>query len=177
MDVKRATTAAAVSAAMALASPSPARAQEAVTCLPDQAVAVLDQYCDALITPGGSSQAIGSKGGGKSLSEVLPAADVRRVRGAGRAGKALLALTVASTVSLREGAPAAPRVRRQRAAARRAVAPERLKPPATDVASITSGVVAVSGDVLGGTFRWGLVICTLGLSGMAWLRFRTRLKL
>ena len=166
----------ALSVVIAVAGPRAARAQEPVLCLPNQSVAVLDQYCDALITPGGSSQPIGSKGGGKPLSKVLPAKEVRELRKAGRAGQALLALTVTATAPSAPGAPT-PRVRRRMAAARRAVQPEKLKPPATDVVSITSGVVSVSGDVLGGAFRWGLVICTLGLAGMTWLRFRTHLKL
>jgi hypothetical protein len=63
------------------------------------------------------------------------------------------------------------------AEARRAVEPQKLKPPASDVVSISTGVVSVSGDVLSGAFRWGLVICTLGLAGMTWLRFRARIKL
>jgi hypothetical protein len=167
----------ALSVVIAVAAPPAARAQEPVLCLPNQSVAVLDQYCDALITPGGSSAPIGSRGGGKPLSTVLPAKEVSELRKAGRAGQALLTLTVTPTAPAAPGAPTTARVRRRMAAARRAVQPEQLKPPATDVVSITSGVVSVGGDVLGGAFRWGLVICTLGLAGMTWLRFRTRLKL
>ena len=166
----------ALSLVIAVGAPQAARAQEPVLCLPNQSVAVLDQYCDALITPGGSSQPIGLKGGGKPLSTVLPPKEVRELRAAGRAGQALLTLTVTSTAAAAPGAPTQ-RVRRRMAAARPAVQPDKLKPPATDVVSIASGVVSVGGDVLGGAFRWGLVICTLGLAGMTWLRFRTRLKL
>jgi hypothetical protein len=30
---------------------------------------------------------------------------------------------------------------------------------------------------LPGVFQWALLLCTVGFAGMAWLRFRTRLKL
>lgn len=170
-------TAAGLVAAVVLAAPAAAIAQEPAICLPSQSVAVLDQYCDALITPGGSSQPIGSRAPGKPLSKVLPASEVRALRESGRAGKALLTLSVATAMVSGTAAVPAPRARRRTAAARRAAAPEKLKPPSGDVASVTASVVAVSGDVLGGAFRWGLVICTLGLAGMTWLRVRTRLKL
>ena len=169
-------TVAALSVAVAVAAPPAARAQETAQCLPNQSVAVLDQYCDALVTPGGSSQPIGSKGRGRPLSEALPWQEVKQLRESGRAGKALLTLTVSSTMVAKPG-PAPPRVRRRMAEAGQAVRPQKLKPPAADVVSISSGVVSVGDDVIGGAFRWGLVICTLGLAGMTWLRFRTRLKL
>jgi hypothetical protein len=167
----------AVSAALVLGVPAAAGAQErAGQCLPNQSVAVLDQYCDALVAPSGSSEPIGSDAHGKPLSKVLPAREVEQLHDAGRAGKALLTLAVSTTVIPGSGAPSA-RVRRKMAEARRAVEPQKLKPPASDVVSISTGVVSVSGDVLSGAFRWGLVICTLGLAGMTWLRFRARIKL
>jgi hypothetical protein len=177
VDAKRLMTVGGLVASVALATPAAAAAQEPTSCLPNQSVAVLDQYCDALITPGGSSQPIGSRAPGKPLSKVLPAGEVRALRESGRAGKALLTLTAATTMVGGPNAVTAPTERRRRSAARPAVVPEKLKPPTGDVASITSGVVAVSPDVLSGAFRWGLVICTLGLAGMTWLRLRARLKL
>jgi hypothetical protein len=167
----------AVSAALVLGVPAAAGAQQpSGQCLTNQSVAVLDQYCDALVAPGGSSEPIGSNAHGEPLSKVLPAKEVQQLHDAGRAGKALLTLTVSTTVVPGSGAPSAP-VRHKMAEARRAVEPEKLKPPAADVVSISSGVVSVGADVLGGAFRWGLVICTLGLAGMTWLRFRARIKL
>jgi hypothetical protein len=177
VDAKRLMTTAGLAAAVALGAPATAAAQGPVLCLPSQSVAVLDQYCDALVTPGGSSQPIGTKAPGKPLSKVLPAREVRALRESGRAGKALLTLSSATVMAAGPGAVPLPRIRRQVSAARPAVTAEKLKPPSGDVASISSGVVAVSGDVLGGTFRWGLVICTLGLGGMTWVRVRTRMKL
>jgi hypothetical protein len=38
-------------------------------------------------------------------------------------------------------------------------------------------VATAGGSVVGDTFRWGLVICTLGLAGMSWFRFRAGLRL
>ena len=42
---------------------------------------------------------------------------------------------------------------------------------------VASGLASAAPDVVDGAFRWGLVICSLALSGLAWLRFRTRLRL
>jgi hypothetical protein len=177
VDTKRLMTASGLVAAIVLGAPPAAFAQGPAICLPNQSVAVLDQYCDALTDPSGSSQPIGSKAPGKPLSKVLPAREVRELRASGRAGKALLTLTVSTPMTSAPGSVATSPSRPQLAEARRAAVPEKLKPPSGSVASITSGVVAVSRDVLGGAFRWGLVICTLGLAGMTWLRLRTRLKL
>jgi hypothetical protein len=169
-------TAAALSAVLLAIAPAAAGAQSPELCVPNQSVAVLDQYCDALVTPGGSSEPIGSKAHGRPLSKVLPAREVKKLEEAGRAGMALLTLRVSPAAA---GVPdaASTRVRRRLAAARGAVQPQTLEPSAADVVGISSGVVAGTGDVLGGAFRWGLVICTLGLAGMTWLRFRARISL
>ena len=177
MNVVRVTrTAAALSAVLFVTAPAAAGAQSPELCLPNQSVAVLDQYCDALLTPGGSSEPIGSKAKGRPLSKALPADEVKALKESGRAGMALLTLRVPPPVPAAPGAPPGS-AQRRRAEARPAVQPQKLKPPPGDVVSVSTGVVAVTGDVLGGAFRWGLVICTLGLAGMTWLRFRTRIRL
>jgi hypothetical protein len=42
---------------------------------------------------------------------------------------------------------------------------------------VVSGVAAVGEGTFAGVFQWALLLCTVGFAGMAWLRFRTRLKL
>jgi hypothetical protein len=168
-------TATAVSAVAALAGPSPAAA---APCLPDQTVAVLDQYCESLLTPVGVAAPIDAGPGGvraRPLSVVLPRSEVERLRKAGPAAKALLLLPAVAPLARGPVTPA--ERRRARAGARRVIASGQLDATKDDVRSFATGLASAAADVVGGAFRWGLVICSVGLAGMTWLRFRSRLRL
>jgi hypothetical protein len=175
VDAKRRKRACAVlTAAVALAgTSSPALAQP---CPPEQTVAVLDQYCDVLPTAGGGVEATASDpASGAPLAAVLPRRTVKRLRESGAAATALLALTVPTPVT--QDPAATVRERRTTRAARERVGKGTLDAPRRTVESLATGVATAGGDVVGGTFRWGLVICTLGLAGMTWFRFRAGLRL
>jgi hypothetical protein len=168
-------TATAVSAVVALAGPTPAAA---APCLPDQTVAVLDQYCESLLTPVGVAAPRDAGPGGvraRPLSVALPPSDAAQLRKAGPAAKALLLLP--AVAPLARGPVTAAERRRTRAAARRVIASGELDANKDDVRSFATGLASAAGDVVGGAFRWGLVICSLGLAGMTWFRFRSRLRL
>jgi hypothetical protein len=168
-------TATAVSAVAALAGPSPAAA---APCLPDQTVAVLDQYCESLLTPVGVAAPTDAGPGAvaaRPLSVVLPRTEVERLRKAGPAAKALLLLPAVAPLARGPVTPA--ERRRARAGARRVIASGELDATKDDVRSLATGLASSAADVVGGAFRWGLVICSVGLAGMTWLRFRARLRL
>jgi hypothetical protein len=168
-------TATAVSAVAALAGASPAAA---APCPPDQTVAVLDQYCETLPTPVGMSAPTDAglgEAGARPLSAVLPRSEVERLRKAGPAARALLLLPAVAPLAR---APVTPEERRRaELGARKAIASGDLDATEDDVRSFATGLASSAGDVVGGGFRWGLVICSLGLAGMAWFRFRSRLRL
>jgi hypothetical protein len=171
MRLKRAFAALTAFTAFAVAS-VPAVAQ---TCTPDQSVAVLDQYCDALPTSSGASApGVGQHASGPPLMDVLAPPAVARLRESGSAGKALLLLAAMAPVG--RGPAAAERRSEVRRAAREVVASGDLDAPTGDAESLATGLAKASGNVIGGAFRWGLVISTLGLAGMSWMRFRTRLR-
>jgi hypothetical protein len=52
-----------------------------------------------------------------------------------------------------------------------------LDAPGRTVESVANSLATAGGNVVGGAFRWGLVICTLGMAGMTWFRFRARLRI
>jgi hypothetical protein len=156
---------------------SPALAQ---SCTPEQTVAVLDQYCEVLPTAGGAVQPTAPQpASGSPLAAMLPRRTVRRLRRSGAAATALLEVTVPTLVASNPAATA--RERRTGRMARDRVARGTLDAPKGTVKSLASGVATgvatAGGSVVGDTFRWGLVICTLGLAGMSWFRFRAGLRL
>jgi hypothetical protein len=177
VDATRLMRAAAVFAAFAAfaVSSTPAVAQ---SCLPEEEVAALDQYCDALPTADGEPESMIGSGGTRSeppLRLALPSRHVARLRRSGVAAKALLLLPTPRPVGK---GPAVARERRRTAVeARKVVASGTLKSPVGSVREVVSSLATSSEDVVEGAFRWGLVLCTLGLAGMAWVRFRTRLRL
>ena len=166
-------TATAVSAVAALAGASPAAA---APCLPDQTVAVLDQYCETpLNLIGVPAPSDAGPGKARALSVALPPVEAERLRKAGPAGRALLLLPVVAPLP---GPGAPPAARRQAALrAHEVIASGQLDNHESKAERFANGLAAAAGDVVDGAFRWGLVICSFGLAGMAWLRFRTRLKL
>jgi hypothetical protein len=173
--LRTATAVSAVSAVAALAGPSPAAA---AACQPDQTVAVLDQYCESLLTPGGvASPTDAGPGAGRArpLSVVLPRTELEQLREAGPAAKALLLLP--AVAPLGRGPVARAERRRARVGARRIIASGVLDATEGEVRRFATGLASAAGDVVGGAFRWGLVICSVGLAGMTWLRFRSRLRL
>jgi hypothetical protein len=176
VDGKRLLKAAtAVSAVAALAGPAPA---VAAPCQPDQTVAALDQYCESLLTPVGvaaPADAGPDAVRARPLSSVLPRTEVERLRAAGPAAKALLLLPAVAPLARGPATPA--ERRRARVSARRVIASGELDAAEGDVRSFTTGLTSAAGDVVGGAFRWGLVICSLGLTGLTWIRFRSRLRL
>ncbi|MEA2134466.1 MAG: hypothetical protein QOC68_2375 [Solirubrobacteraceae bacterium] len=176
MDGKRLLkVATAVSAVAALAGPSTA---VAVPCPPDQTVAALDQYCESLLTPVGvaaPAEAGPDAVRARPLSVALPRTEVELLRAAGPAAKALLLLPAVAPLARGQDTPA--ERRRARAGARSVLASGQLDAKEGDVRGFTTGLASAAGDVVGGAFRWGLVICSLGLTGMTWFRFRSRLRL
>jgi hypothetical protein len=148
----------------------------AQACTPTQTVAVLDQYCDIVPTAGGAVPPTGSDAPrGPSLGAMLPRQTVTRLRQSGPEAMALLQLTVPMPVAQTPAATA--RELRTSRAARDRVASGKLDAPKRIVESVAGGLTAAGSNVVGGTFRWGLVICTLGLAGMTWFRFRARLRI
>ena len=165
----------AAAAALALAAPGPAAA---AACPPEQTVAALDQYCESLPTPGGVAAPTDEGEGGLPmgrLRSVLPPKQVKQLRKAGPAARALLELPTVAPLARAFMTPA--ERRRVDLGARKVVASGILDRRKGDVNGVASGLASAAPDVVGGAFRWGLVICTLALSGLAWLRFRTRLRL
>ena len=111
----------------------------------------------------------------RPLSVVLPPTAVEQLREAGPAAKALLLLPAVAPLA---GAPVTPAERRRaRVGARRVIASGTLDATEGNARSFATGLASSAGDVVGGAFRWGLVICSLGLAGMSWFRFRSRLRL
>jgi hypothetical protein len=163
----------AVSVVVALAGPSTAAA---ATCMPDQTVAVLDQYCETpLSLIGVPAPSDAKRGAAKSLSVALPPAEASRLRKAGPAAKALLLLPVIAPLP---GAGVPPQERRRTAVkARRVLKSGQLEKRESETRSLAQGVAAAAGEVLDGAFRWGLVICSFGLAAMSWLRLRARHRL
>jgi hypothetical protein len=162
----------AVSAVVALAGPSTAAA---ATCMPDQTVAVLDQYCETpLSLIGIAAPSDAKRRTAKSLSVALPPAAASRLRKAGPAARALLLLPVIAPLP---GAGVPPQERRRTAEkARRVLESGKLEKRQSETRSLAQGVAAAAGEVLDGAFRWGLVICSFGLAAMSWLRLRARLR-
>jgi hypothetical protein len=164
-------TATTVAVAVALTGPSPATA--AVPCPPEQTVAALDQYCEALPGVGGMVAPTASGPGRaamRPLRVVLPPKEVESLRNAGPAAMALLQLPVVAPVTQEDR-------RRADLGAREVVASGALDSPKGDVPGVASGLASAAPDVVSGAFRWALVLSSLGLAAMAWLRFRSRLML
>lgn len=174
MYVKRLPATAAILGAFVSAGlPATASAQ---ACIPQSGVAALDQYCDSLPSSDGAPQPVGSNGATTPLSSALSKGEVAKLRDSGMAGQALL--------SVPSGAPlsnsAAQQVVKSLPATRRAVEKARNEERSAGANSIGTAAVALATeapDVLGGAFRWGLTVSTLGIAAMAWLRFRGRIKL
>jgi hypothetical protein len=150
-------------------------------CQPAPDVAALDQYCDSLPSADGQEKPLAAAGPRQMpLSRALPARTVARLRNSGPEAKALLLLPVVAPV--RRDRQERERIR---ASARKVLRTTRLEAPKVSPEAVVSGtaeaVVAgltgTGGNGPGGAFRWGLLVSTLGFAGMAWLRFRTRLKL
>jgi hypothetical protein len=177
VNAKRLSTAATALAVVALLTAPPARAP-AQACVPGQTVAALDQYCDGLPTSDGTqvpTSNLGSTDSGPKLGAALSRTEVAQLSHAGPAGRALLVLPAVSP--LVRGTSVAKR-RRIAETARKVVRSGALDDSTGDVGRVVAaGLTSAGGAVVGGAFRWGLVACTLGFAGMAWLRFRTRLKL
>jgi hypothetical protein len=174
VDAKRLLrTATAVAAVMALAGASPAAAAE---CLPDQTVAVLDQYCDTPVNMlGVPASSDAGADAPRPLSVTLPPAEAAQLRKAGPAARALLLLPAVAPLA---GARVPPAERRRAVVgAHNVIASGQLGHRDAQARRFAKGLASAATDVVGGAFRWGLVICSLGLAGMFWLRLRTRLKL
>lgn len=159
------------------ASAPPAGAAETSqgsTCRPDQDVAALDQYCDFLPTSASGSTPTGSaRAKQRSLEQSLTTAEAERLRKAGMPGKVLLVMPTLAPVTPEQARAA---LRRRDELRSRRLVPAVKEPRERDVRRLAEGMVSAAGDVVGGAFRWGLVLSSLGLAGIAWLRFRSRLR-
>jgi hypothetical protein len=175
VDDKRLRLPSAIAVAVVLALAGPGTAA-AATCLPDQTVAVLDQYCETPLNLIGVPAPSDAKGGAaKSLSLALPPAEASLIRNSGPAAKALLLLPVIAPLP---GAGVSLQERRRTAMkARRVLASGQLEKHESETRGLAQGVAAAAGEVLDGAFRWGLVICSFGLAALSWLRLRARLRL
>jgi hypothetical protein len=166
--------------AMVAAPCAPARAQQPQQqqlCTPEQTVAALDQYCESVPEAGGpvSSQMGGRPASSRPLASVLPSRDIARLQKAGGSGgRALLLLPVVAPI----GSSPVARAQRRLAlkVARRVVGRGKLRGEPVDPQTVVTGLVDAGNDVLGGAFRWGLVVCTAGFAGIGWLRIRTRFR-
>jgi hypothetical protein len=175
-----ATTAVLAVLAMVAAPCAPARAQQQQQqqqlCTPEQTVAALDQYCESVPEAGGpvSTQIGGRPASSMPLASVLPSRDVARLRKAGgAAGRALLLLPVVAPVG---SSPVSAQRRLALRVARRVIGRRKLRGEQVDPQTVVTGLVDAGNDVLGGAFRWGLVLCTAGFAGIGWLRIRTRFR-
>jgi hypothetical protein len=144
-----------------------ARPSQLPSCPPQTGVSALDQYCAAL--PGATGQqptGPGQRHPPPPLSTTLPRREIRQLQSDGPAASALLTVP-AGDMGSRGAAErrAAPKVR---------AAVERSAKPAPP--QVVSALATAAPDVLGGAFRWGLVTSTLGIVGLAWLRFRARVR-
>ena len=174
MDGKRLLRIAIVVCAAAMTAPGTAAA---ATCIPDQTVAALDQYCDALPNPAGAGppRPAGAPAP-RPLRDVLSPKQAERLRDAGPAGMAVLLLPIVSPLAR------APLTLKERRRAERAT--DSLVRPGSldtrdqdDVATVAAGMASAAEGVLGGAFRWGLVISSLGIAALTWLRLRSRIRL
>jgi hypothetical protein len=160
--------------ALAAAWPTDAHAADPA-CQPSQDVAALDQYCDFLPSPDGEEQPTNLAAQPTQrtpLSRALPRSQVAMLRNSGPEGRVLLLLPVVAPVRA-----TAEQRRRIRATSRRALGSTTLDAPKVTPKTVVSGMTAVGEGTLPGVFQWALLVCTVGFAGMAWLRFRTRLKL
>jgi hypothetical protein len=175
----RLSTTCAVFVALAAAGlPAGAHAQEP-TCRPSEEVAALDQYCDFLPTPDGDEQPVNLAADPTPqtpVSRALPMRHVAELQRSGPEARALLLLPVVAPVH-----PTPEQRRRMRTTRREALGSTTLDSPdatpRTVISGVTEGVTAAGERALGGAFQWVLLVCTVGFAGMAWLRFRARLKL
>lgn len=161
---------------LALPPADSAAAQGALTCRPDQTVAALDQYCDFLPTSAGASTPMG--GGGaqrRPLERELTPQQAQELREGGTPGKVLLVMPTLSPVTPAQARAALQR--REELKRKRLVPPKRGGDGRRDIRKVAEGVASAAGDVVGGAFRWGLVLSSLGLAGITWLRFRSRLRI
>jgi hypothetical protein len=106
------------------------------------------------------------------VSRVLARREVAMLRNSGPEGRALLLLPVVAPVR-----PTPEQQRRIRTTGRRALRSVTIDAPNVTPETVVSGVTAVGERTLASVFQWALLLCTVGFAGMAWLRFRTRLKL
>jgi hypothetical protein len=173
----RLSTTCAVCVALAAGWPAGAHAAEP-PCRPSEDVAALDQYCDFLPSPDGDEQPTNFAAEPTPrtpVSRVLPTRLVEMLRKSGPAGTALLLLPVLAPVE-----STSEQRRRIRTTPRETLRSPPLEAPKVTprsvISGVTGGVTAAGERALAGVFRWGLLICTVGFAGMAWLRFRMRLK-
>jgi hypothetical protein len=153
-----------------------AAAPTSVTCRPDQTVAALDQYCDFLPTSAGASTPMG--GGGaqpRPLERELTPEQAQELREGGTPGKVLLVMPTLSPVTPEQARTALQR--REELTRRRLIPSKHDGAGRRDIRKVAEGVASAAGDVIGGAFRWGLVLSSLGLAGLTWLRFRSRLRI
>ncbi len=144
---------------LSTAFPSSALAQRCV----GEDVAAIDQYCETLLGAEGDAPVSGGK---ERLRNALPA-DVRKLlERSGVEGRALLAMPVGVPTS----GDAKMRIRRLPGAM--AAVKGTLAENADSGAPAKSVGSLVSGDALGSLFRWALLLSTLGMVGVAWVRHR-----
>jgi hypothetical protein len=163
-----------------LAMPAPAASAaeqsfQATTCQPNQTVAALDQYCDFLPTSAGASTPMGpSQEQRRRLEHVLTPEEAEQLREAGVPGKVLLVMPTLSPVTPQQARAA---LRRRDELERKRLVPAKDGAKDRDIRKLAEGVASAAGDAVGGAFRWGLVLSSLGLAGISWLRFRSRLRI
>jgi hypothetical protein len=161
----------------ALSAPPASAADDSIqasTCQPNQTVAALDQYCDFLPTSAGASKPMGGGGNARPLEQALTREEAARLREGGTPGKVLLVMPTLSPVTPEQAKAA---LKRRDELTRRHLVPSKDGSKERNVRTLAEGMASAAGDVVGGAFRWGLVLSSLGLAGITWLRFRSRLRI
>ncbi len=151
-----------------LLAASPAAAQQECTAPPG--TAAVDQYCENV--PSASGNSGGSDG---SSGATAPRSTVRALNRSGESGKELnrfLGEDVASArgrTKTQHGSTHASD-RKPSKSAPAGAAP--TQPSSNPLGAVQSAVN--SGTTVGGGFIWALVLLTLLIAGVAWMRFRRR---
>ena len=155
-----------------LVAAAPAAAQK---CVAPPGTAAVDQYCENVPSASGNSGGGGSDDSNGSSGATAPRNTVRALDRAGESGKELKQFLGEDVASARAdtGAKQGSKGSSDRKARTRepaGTAPE--QPSSNPLGAVQSAVN--SGTTVGSGFTWILVLLTLLIAGIAWMRYRRR---